>query len=166
MAPKLIRLALTPNRFMSPNANNIAKGIADATISPARRLPRKSTNTKITINAPSIKFFSTVPIALLTNSVLSKYGSIKISSGSECWMIGIFALIRLTTSLLFSPFNIITTPPTASTLPLKVSAPYRVAYPKPTSAISFIKTGTLPLVFTAILLISSIEVTKPIPLMK
>ena len=72
IAPKLIRLALTPNTFIKPKANNIDKGMAEATINPARRFPRNKTNTNITIKAPSIRFFSTVEIARFTKSVLSK----------------------------------------------------------------------------------------------
>ena len=68
MAPKLIKLALTPNTFIIAKANSIAKGIAEATINPALKFPKKSTNTKITINAPSIRFFSTVLIALSTKT--------------------------------------------------------------------------------------------------
>jgi hypothetical protein len=55
-----------------PNANNIDNGIAEATIKPALRFPRNNTNTKMTIKAPSIRFFSTVDIARFTKSVLSK----------------------------------------------------------------------------------------------
>ena len=72
IAPKLIKLALTPNTFIKAKANSIAKGIADATINPALKFPKKRTKTKMTINAPSIKFFSTVLIARPTNSVRSK----------------------------------------------------------------------------------------------
>ncbi len=62
-APKLIRLPLTPNVFIRIMANNIASGITEATNNPARKLPRNSTRTKMTISAPSNKFFSTVPMA-------------------------------------------------------------------------------------------------------
>ncbi|MNS72844.1 hypothetical protein D3C72_1062640 [compost metagenome] len=72
IAPRLIRFALTPKTFIIPNAKSIASGMAEATISPARKFPRNSTSTKITINAPSIRFFSTVPIALPTRSVRSR----------------------------------------------------------------------------------------------
>ena len=78
-----MRLALTPNTFINPNANSIDNGMAEATISPARRFPRNRTKTKITINAPSIKFFSTVLMARFTKSVLSKYGSITTSLGND-----------------------------------------------------------------------------------
>ena len=53
MAPKLIKLALTPNTFIIPKANNKESGMAEATIKPALKFPRKITNTKITISAPS-----------------------------------------------------------------------------------------------------------------
>ncbi len=72
MAPKLIKLALTPKTFIRAKANNIAKGMAEATINPALKFPKKITNTKMTISAPSIRFFCTVLIALPTKSVRSK----------------------------------------------------------------------------------------------
>ena len=118
IAPKLIRLALTPKRFIIPKAKSKESGMAVATISPARRFPKKSTKMKMTISAPSKRFFSTVWMARCTKSVRSKKGSITISSGRDCCMVGSFSLIRLTTSWLFSPLSIITTPPTASTSPL------------------------------------------------
>ena len=37
------------------NANNIANGMTEATISPARTLPRKTINTRNTMIAPSIR---------------------------------------------------------------------------------------------------------------
>ena len=45
------------NKFIKEIANNNANGITDATINPARQFPINSTNIKITIKAPSIKFF-------------------------------------------------------------------------------------------------------------
>ena len=59
-APKLIKFPLTPNRFIIMIANNIANGITLATNNPARKFPKKRTNMKITISAPSNKFVSTV----------------------------------------------------------------------------------------------------------
>ena len=81
IAPKLIKLALTPNTFIKPRANNMDNGMADATISPALKFPKNKTKTKMTIRAPSIKFFSTVAMARSTRSVRSKNGSIITSSG-------------------------------------------------------------------------------------
>ena len=62
-------------------ANSMASGITDATNNPALKFPKNNTNTKITINAPSIKFCSTVPMALFTIFVLSKKGSSTTPSG-------------------------------------------------------------------------------------
>ncbi len=80
-APKLIKLPLTPKIFIIITAKSIANGIIDATKSPARRFPKNRTKTKTTINAPSIKFVSTVEIALLTIFVRSKNGSINTPGG-------------------------------------------------------------------------------------
>ena len=71
-APKLIKFPETPNTFMSEMAINIANGMTDATMSPARKFPSKRTKTKMTIKAPSIKFLVTVEIARSTRSVRSK----------------------------------------------------------------------------------------------
>ena len=81
-APKLIKFPETPKIFIIMMAKSIAKGITDATKNPARKFPRNKTNTKTTINAPSIKFFSTVPIALFTIFVRSRKASIFTPSGS------------------------------------------------------------------------------------
>ena len=71
-APKLIKFPSTPNKFIRQMANSNANGITEATIKPALKLPSSKTKTKITIKAPSNKFFETVPIALSTNFVRSK----------------------------------------------------------------------------------------------
>ena len=63
-------------------ANNIANGITEATNNPALTFPRKITRMKITIKAPSTKFFSTVPMALFTIFVRSRKGSMTTPSGS------------------------------------------------------------------------------------
>ncbi|MNL00965.1 hypothetical protein D3C87_1214170 [compost metagenome] len=101
IAPKLIKLALTPNKRIIPNAKSMDNGIAEATIKPARRLPKKMTKTKITISAPSIKFFSTVPMARLTKSVRSEKASTTISFGSDCLIRSSFSLTAATTSAEF-----------------------------------------------------------------
>ena len=89
MAPKLIKLPETPNKFIIPNANNMANGITEATTNPALTFPSKRIKIKMTINAPSNKFFVTVPMALSTNFVLSKKGSITTPSGNvfSIWII-------------------------------------------------------------------------------
>ena len=80
-APKLIKFPLTPKRCININANNIARGITDATTNPALKLPKNKIKIKITINAPSNKFFETVPMALSTIFVRSKKGSMTTPSG-------------------------------------------------------------------------------------
>ena len=167
IAPKLIKLALTPNKFIKPNANNKDSGMADATIKPALKFPRNSINTKITMSAPSIKFFSTVPIALFTRSVLSKNGSIITSSGSDACTVFIRSFTLATTAELLAPFTINTIPPTTSFSPLYVIAPYRGGLPNCTLATSLINIG-VPLVwlFTTMFSISSNVFTIPIPLIK
>ena len=72
IAPKLIRLADIPNQFIMETANNIAKGITEATIKPARQLPNIITKIKMTISPPSSKLVLTVPIAVDTNLSLTK----------------------------------------------------------------------------------------------
>ena len=113
-APKLIKLPLTPNRFIIMMANNIAKGITEATTNPARKLPNAKTKTSTTINAPSAKFFSTVPMALFTIFVRSKKASITTPLGNCFWIFATRSFTAPTTSLLLAPFSIITTAPATS----------------------------------------------------
>ena len=122
-APRLIKLPLTPKKFIIMTANNIANGMTDATNKPARKLPRKSTRTNTTINAPSSRFFSTVPMALFTIFERSRKASTTMPSGKVCWIWAIRAFTFLMTSLLFAPFNIITIPPETSPLSSKHIAP-------------------------------------------
>ena len=86
IAPKLIRFPLTPKAFIIITANNMAKGITEATIRPARKFPKNNTNTKMTINAPSIRFFATVLIALFTNLLLSINASATTPSGNDLFI--------------------------------------------------------------------------------
>ncbi len=60
MAPRLNSVAAIPNRIIPENANIIDNGIANATISPALRLPRNKNNTEITSKPPSNRFRRTV----------------------------------------------------------------------------------------------------------
>ena len=71
MAPRLSRLAAMPKRSMPEKANSIDSGIARATISAARRLPRKANSTATTSSPPSNRFFRTVSMTWSTNSVRS-----------------------------------------------------------------------------------------------
>ena len=68
MAPRLIRLAETPNSRMRMKAKSIASGMTDATISPARTFPRKRIRTRKTMIAPSIRLRITVEMLRLTSS--------------------------------------------------------------------------------------------------
>ncbi|MCY1367658.1 hypothetical protein D9M69_546020 [compost metagenome] len=123
IAPKLIRLPLTPKSRIMAIANSKASGITEATTSPARQFPSSKTNIKMTISAPSIKLVCTVWMALLTNFVRSINGSIETPSGSDFLICSIFSFTLLTTSPLFSPLSIMTMPLTSSPLPSLVTAP-------------------------------------------
>ena len=63
-------------------AKSMAKGITEATKSPARKLPRNNTKTNTTIKAPSKRLVSTVAIALFTILLRSKNGSKTTPSGN------------------------------------------------------------------------------------
>ncbi len=120
----------------------------------------------MTISAPSIRFFDTVPIARPTRSERLRKGSILTSFGKDFWMDSIRVSTFSITSCAFAPFSIITTPPTASAVST-TKAPYLVALPNCTVAISLISTGTPESVFlTTIFSISSSDLTNPIPLIK
>ncbi|MCY1460925.1 hypothetical protein D9M71_785250 [compost metagenome] len=81
MAPRLIKFPLTPKAFIKITANNIANGITEATINPARRFPKNKIKTKITINAPSNKFLATVLMELSTSFPRSIKASATTPSG-------------------------------------------------------------------------------------
>ena len=116
-------------------------GITEATISPARRFPKKKTSTKITINAPSIRFVLTVPMARFTILVRSKKVSTMMPSGRDFLIWSIRTLMASMTAEAFSPFSIRTTAPATSPLSSYVMAPYLTAEPILTSAMSRISTG-------------------------
>ena len=71
MAPRLIRLPAMPTRSIIVTAKSIESGMAEATISPARKFPRKAKSTAMTRIAPSNRFRSTVLSTWLTRSVRS-----------------------------------------------------------------------------------------------
>ena len=122
-APKLIRFPLTPNKFIIMTAKSKESGITEATKIPALKFPRNNTRTKMTMRAPSSKFFETVLMALLTIFVRSKKGSITTPSGNVFSICIIFSFTLSMTRLLLSPFNIITMPPATSPSSLYVMAP-------------------------------------------
>lgn len=68
MAPRLIRLPSMPTRSITVTANSMDSGMAEATMSPARRLPRKAKRTATTRIAPSRRFRSTVLSTASTRS--------------------------------------------------------------------------------------------------
>ena len=71
MAPKLIRLALTPNSAMPMKPKSIDKGMTAATIKAARILPRKSMRTVTTKSPASSKLRRTVAIVMSITSLWS-----------------------------------------------------------------------------------------------
>ncbi len=157
-----MRFPETPKAFIMITANNMDSGITEATISPARRLPRKITRMKTTISAPSNRFFSTVLMALFTIFVLSRKGSILTPSGNVFSICSILCFTSLITADELAPFNIITIAPATSPSSLKHMAPYLTALPMRTSATSFIYTGIPDAVcFTNIFPISSNPVARP-----
>ena len=70
-APKLIRFALTPVLTIPVIVASIARGMTAAVMMAARMLPNSKNRTTITSNAPSIRFFRTVLMALSTSAVRS-----------------------------------------------------------------------------------------------
>ena len=145
----------------------MAKGITEATIKPALKFPNNKTKTKITIKAPSAKFLVTVLMALFTNLVLSRNGSITIPSGSVFLICAIRSLTFSITLEELAPFNIITTAPTTSPSSFLVMAPYLVAAPILTTATFLIKTGMLfSFVFTTMFSISLMLLIRPSLLIK
>ncbi len=83
MAPRLIKLAQTPNTFIKIKAKSSDSGIVDATISPPRQLPKRITKTKMTISAPSIRLVATVLVVLRIKSLRSMKVSMCTPSGND-----------------------------------------------------------------------------------
>ena len=71
MAPRLMRLPESPTCIIPVNAINIDSGMADATITPARRSPRKKNRTAMTRSPPSSRLLRTVRITFETKMVRS-----------------------------------------------------------------------------------------------
>ena len=127
MAPNDIKFAETPNNRIIAKEKSKHKGMTEATTKPARRFPKSKTNTKTTINPPSIKFFLTVPIALSISLLRSINDSIFTPSGNDFWISSTRFFTSTTTLLADSPFNKSTIPPTDSPSPLRLMAPKRTA---------------------------------------
>lgn len=60
MAPRLIRLAVTPVAAIRLAANSIDRGIARVTNRPARTLPNMASKTTMTSKPPSVRLVRTV----------------------------------------------------------------------------------------------------------
>ena len=72
IAPRLIKLASTPNTFIIEIANSKLNGITEATTKPERQFPNSKTTTNMTINDPKMRFSATVNVVLSISSVRSK----------------------------------------------------------------------------------------------
>ena len=161
MAPRLIRLADTPNILIIMNPKSMARGITDATISPALTFPRNMISTRNTIMAPSIRFFITVDMFLFTSSERFRYGSTVTPSGSIfCTLATRFSSSPVTT-LAFAPLSIIAIPPTHSPSPSFVIAPKRFGAPNLTFPISPTCTGIPPRLVITICSISFTSLIIP-----
>ncbi|MNI10268.1 hypothetical protein D3C73_633720 [compost metagenome] len=117
-APRLIRLPLTPKRFIIQIAKSMARGMTEATSNPARTFPKKRTSTNTTMSAPSKRFVCTVLIALLTILVRSRKGSMMTPFGRVFLISSTLALTSVITWLLLAPLSIMTTAPATSPLSL------------------------------------------------
>ena len=71
IAPRLMRLAEMRDSTIPVKASSIESGMAEATISPARMLPRKAKRTATTRSAPSSRFVSTVRMTRRTRTARS-----------------------------------------------------------------------------------------------
>ena len=134
IAPKLIKLASTLNKYIMDKANNKLKGITEATTSPERRLPSNKTTTKTTMRQPKSRFSTMVKVVRPMSSERSKNPLITIPSGSVVSISAILAFTRSMVPLPSAPLSIITCPSTFSPWALAVTAPNRLAYPNFTSA--------------------------------
>ncbi|KAF5039055.1 hypothetical protein DSECCO2_547930 [anaerobic digester metagenome] len=158
-APRLIRFASTPKMNIIDIVNKRERGIMEVITSADLMFPRSSSTVSITINAPSIRFSTTVNVVFATSSLLSTMGFIKIPSGRFSCISATLVLTSLITSLESAFFSIITCPRIVSPFPLAVIAPNLFAWPNPTLATSFTRTGFPSILFTTIFSISSTDLT-------
>ena len=161
IAPRLIRLAVTPKIRIRMNANSIASGMTEATISPARMLPKKMISTTNTIIAPSIRLCTTVEIFRFTNSERFRYGSMLTPSGNSFCIFSTRFSSSCVTTLALAPFNIMAIPPTHSPFPSLVIAPKRLGAPKRTMPTSLMCTGMPLRLATTICSISLVRLIMP-----
>ena len=123
IAPRLIRLAETPNTRIRMKAKSNDSGMTDAVIRPPRTLPNSNTNTNITINAPSVKLRAIVLVVRSIRLLRSRKGLICISFGRLFCTSFMRSFTAATTLAELAPFSISIIPPTAS-CPAWVKAPY------------------------------------------
>ena len=130
MAPRLSRLAAMPKRSMPEKANSIDSGMASATISAARRLPRNRNSTATTSSPPSNRL-----LAHRVDDVVDQLGAVVDRSrpstfgGSVALISSSLSFSAQVTSWLFSPMSMKPRPSTTSPLPSAVTAPRRISWP-------------------------------------
>ncbi len=83
MAPILIKLASTPKRYIIERVKSSDSGITEATTSPERKFPNKSTTTKITISTPKMRFSAMVKVVFPMSTLLSRKGLMYTPSGRD-----------------------------------------------------------------------------------
>ena len=66
-APRLIKLPDTRSPFIPAAVSSMVMGMTAAVMSAARTLPSSRNSTTTTSSAPSVRFFSTVPIVAETS---------------------------------------------------------------------------------------------------
>ena len=122
IAPKLIRFAHTSVMRIRIKAKSSESGITEAVIMPPRTLPSSSTNTKITMSAPSIRLRAMVPVVRLIRFERARKGFILMSFGNDFSMLFMRSFTAVTTLSELAPLSIKIMPPTASR-PSWVKAP-------------------------------------------
>ena len=119
----------------------MARGITEATISPALKLPKNKTKMNNTINAPSRRF-----VFYGVDCVIDHFRSVEerfyFYTFRKCRSNLFYPILYiLMTSLLFAPLTIMTTARPLHPDHYMFAAPYRVAWPSTTSATSFNKSS-------------------------
>ena len=114
MAPRLIKLALTPKSRIMMRANSKDSGMTDAAMRPPRKLPNNSTSTNITMSAPSVKLRAMVLVVRSIRLDRSRKGLMSMPSGSDFLTLSMRSFTALTTLSELAPLSIMIIPPTAS----------------------------------------------------
>ena len=128
IAPRLIRLAVTPVASITLAAKSIDSGIASATISPPRRLPSSASRTTMTRTPPVDQVVQHRAQRLVdqVGAVVERLDRHARRAGCFWSSVDLLLDVGRRPRRPFSPMSIITSPVTISPWPSRVTSPARI----------------------------------------